>query len=101
MVHVETAIVATKTVTLVLGGLITYFSLKAYRRTGSTALRSLSIGFGIITFGAVLAGAIDVLPDIPPFAGIVPDMGLLTGVLVHSILTTVGFMFITYSLYED
>lgn len=101
MVHIETAIVATKTVTLVLGGLITYFSLKAYRRTGASALRSLAIGFGVITFGSVLAGAIDVLPQVPPFAGLVPDVGLLMGIFVHSVLTMVGFMFITYSLYEE
>jgi hypothetical protein len=101
MVHIETAIVATKTVTLVLGGLITYFSVKAYRRTGARALRSLAIGFGVITFGSVIAGAIDVLPTLPPFAGFVPDFSLLTGIFVHSALTTLGFMFITYSLYEE
>lgn len=91
MSHLTTAIVATKTVTLILGSLITYFSLKAYRRTGQSALRSLAIGFGIVTAGAVVAGILDLFTS----------LDLLVGVLVNSVLTMVGFVFITYSLYAD
>ena len=91
MVHVETAIVATKTVSLVLGSLITYFSFQAYRRTGATALRALAVGFGIVTLGAAVAGILDLFTSVQ----------LLHGVLVHSTLTMVGFLFITYSLYAE
>ncbi|WP_410765235.1 hypothetical protein [Haloferax sp. DFSO60] len=88
---VATLIIIVKTGILILGGLITYFSLKAYRRTGSSALRALALGFGIVTFGALLAGAFDMLLSID-FA---------TGVLVDAVLTFVGFAVITYSLYVE
>lgn len=91
MVHVETAIVATKTVSLVLGSLITYFSFRAYRRTGAPPLRALAVGFGIVTLGAVVAGVLDLFTSVQ----------LLHGVLVHSALTMVGLLFITYSLYAE
>lgn len=89
MSHVQTAIVATKTLTLVLGGLITYFAFKAYRRTDSVALRALAIGFGIITVGSIVAGSADVV------------LGVRLGfsVLLQSVLTLIGFVIITYSLY--
>ena len=91
MPHIDTAIVVAKTLTLVFGGLVTYLSFKAYRRTGSDPLRSLAIGFGVITAGAILGGAVDVFSS----------LGVLYGVLVQSVLTTVGFAIITYSLYAD
>ena len=90
MVH-PFAIVAAKTVTLLLGGLITYFSYRAYRRTGARPLRALAIGFAIITLGAALGGAVDLLTS----------ADVLTGVLVNSVLTMIGFAFIVYSLYTD
>ena len=88
---IATFIIVVKTGILILGGLITYFSYKAYRRTGSPALRALALGFGIVTFGALLAGAFDVLLNID----------LATGVLIDAILTFIGFAVITYSLYVD
>ena len=96
MVHTSTATIATaivvlKTGILLFGGLITYFSFKAYRRTGSKALRALGIGFGIITFGSALAGAFDVILNVD----------LSTGVLIDAALTFIGFGFITYSLYAE
>ena len=91
MPHLETAIVAAKTITLVLGGLVTYLAFKAHRRTGAPALKALAIGFGIVTLGAIVAGIVDVLTG----------LGLLYGVLIQSVLTMVGFAVITYSLYVD
>jgi hypothetical protein len=90
MVH-EFAITAAKTVTLLLGGLITYLTAKAYRRTGAPSLRALAIGFGIITCGGVIAGVGDLTG--------VAD--LRTSVLVQSVVTAVGFAVITYSLYRE
>jgi len=89
--EITTAIVIVKTGILLLGGLITYFSFKAYRRTGAEALRSLALGFGIITFGSLLAGSFDVLFNVP----------LAIGVLIDTTVTLVGFAVITYSLYVD
>ena len=91
MVHLESAIVVTKTVTLMLGSLITLFSYRAYRRTGATALQALAIGFAIVTVGAILAGVVD------QFTG----LGFLVGALLQSTLTLVGFAVITCSLYVD
>ncbi|ELZ84236.1 DUF7521 family protein [Haloferax larsenii] len=88
---IATFIIVVKTGILILGGLITYFSYKAYRRTRSPALRALALGFGIVTFGALLAGAFDVLLNID----------LATGVLIDAILTFIGFAVITYSLYVE
>lgn len=86
-----TLVIALKTVTLLLGGLITYFAFKAYRRTGSPALRALSIGFAVVTLGAFLAGVADVA------------IGLERNVVlvIESALTAIGFAVITYSLYVD
>ncbi|MFB6206253.1 MAG: hypothetical protein ABEJ05_06995 [Haloglomus sp.] len=89
MVH-PIAITAAKTVTLVLGGLITYMAAKAYQRTGAPSLRALTVGFGIVTLGGVIAGVGDL-------TGVV---NLQTSVLIQSVVTAVGFAVITYSLYQ-
>ncbi|MFC6989205.1 hypothetical protein ACFQJD_11690 [Haloplanus sp. GCM10025708] len=91
MSYVQTAVVVIKTLTLILGGLITYLSFKAYRRTGSPSLRALSIGFGIVTLGAILAGVMD---QLSPF-------GLAYSVALESSLTLLGFAVIIYSLYVE
>lgn len=88
MTMVETAIIATKTVTLLLGGGITYIALKAYRRTGDASLRALSVGFGIVTLGALLGGIADQ----------VVSVSLEMGVLINSLLVMIGFVIIMYSL---
>jgi hypothetical protein len=93
MTHVDItlAVVALKSLTLVLGGVITYYSYRAYRRTGAPALRALAIGFGIITVGALLAGAAD------QFLPLEPSISLA----VESAFTAVGFAVIVYSLFVD
>jgi hypothetical protein len=95
MVHMTTSqtvvslIIAMKTGILVLGGLITYFSYKAHKRTGDRSLRALALGFGIITFGALTAGILDAILGV----------SLAVGVLVDAALTFLGLAVITYSLY--
>lgn len=91
MSHVTTTVVALKTTTLILGGLITYFAWKAYRRTHARALRVLAIGFGTVTLGSLLAGVVD------RFLTFNSSYALI----VESALTTVGFAIILYSLYTD
>jgi energy-converting hydrogenase Eha subunit F len=88
---VATGIVVVKTGILLFGGLITYFSMKAYRRTGAPALRALTIGFGIITLGGLLGGIVDQVLRIP--------FGV--GILLDASLTLLGFIVITYSMYAD
>lgn len=83
------AIVALKTLTLVLGAVITYLSYRAYRRTRAQPLRYLSLGFGTITFGTLLAGLVDQ----------VLNASIQIGLLVETALIAVGFGIIVYSLY--
>jgi hypothetical protein len=91
MSHLDIALVAVKTGTLLLGGLITFFSLKAHRRTGSPALRALAIGFGLVTVGALIAGV----------GHQFTSLSLTHSVVIESSLTLVGFAVIVYSLYAD
>ncbi|WP_255151790.1 DUF7521 family protein [Halorarius halobius] len=91
MTHTTVLIVALKSLTLVLGGLITYYSYRAYKRTGAQALRALAIGFGIVTFGALLAGAAD------QFLPLEQTIALA----VESAFTAAGFAVIVYSLFVE
>jgi len=86
------AVVALKTLSLVMGGLITYFAYRAYRRTAAPALRALAVGFGVVTIGALLAGAVDLVPQL---------QNRSIALLIDSALTTVGFGVILYSLYVE
>ena len=91
MTEITGLIVVLKTLSVTLGGLITYFAYRAYRRTDARPLRCLSIGFAIITLGAMLGGIIDQL--------------LVTtrewALVIESLLAVVGFAVILYSLYID
>ena len=93
MTHLSALVIAFKTLALVFGGLITYFATKAYRRTGSPALRALAVGFGFVTLGALLAGAMDQF--------IMGPTDRTMALAIESLLTTVGFGVILYSLYAD
>jgi len=88
-ITIQTAIVALKTISLLLGGLITYLAFKAYRRTDSRSLLALTTGFGIVTVGTLLAGVADQ----------VGANGFRLGLLIESSLVAVGFAVIVYSLY--
>ena len=90
MVH-PNLVVAFKTVTLLLGGLITYYAYQAYQRTESRALGALAVGFGVVTLGALTAGVVD------QFTG----YGRAGALVLESALTLVGFGIILYSLYAE
>jgi hypothetical protein len=82
-------VIGFKTVTVVLGGLITYFATRAALKTRSAGLTTLAAGFATITLGSLVAGIADQL------------FGLSTGValIVENALTAIGFAVIAYSLY--
>ena len=90
-VAVTTAIIAVKTVILLLGSGVTFIAYKAHRRTGAASLRILSIGFGIITLGALLAGIAHQLLDV----------SLELGILINSLLVALGLAVVIYSLYLE
>jgi hypothetical protein len=84
-----TLLTAAKAVTLLFGGILTLLSLRAYRRTGSPALRALTVGIGLLTAGAILGGALHQLLGLP----------LKTSATLQSVFTAIGFGVLTYSLY--
>lgn len=87
--QITAVITVIKTLNLLLGGLITLYSYRAYRRTESAALLALAIGFGVITFGALTAGIIDQILMLSEESALV----------VEGSFTTIGFGIILYSLY--
>ncbi len=88
---IDTAIIALKTIILLLGGGITFIAYKAYLHTGARSLRVLAVGFGAITLGALLAGIANQLFGI----------SLEVGILIESLFLAIGFVIITYSLYVE
>lgn len=89
MFDAQAFVVFAKTVTLVFGGIITFYTFRAFRRTGSPALRSLTVGLGLLTLGALLSGGTHTLVGGSPTLGIG----------VNSLLMAAGFASMTYSLY--
>jgi hypothetical protein len=90
MTEFDFVVIALKALVLALGGLITYFAYRAYRRTQLPALRALAAGFALITLGS--------------FAGVVNPIlaiSLPAVPLVESLLTAIGFSVIVYSLYVE
>jgi hypothetical protein len=84
-------LIVTKTVTLMLGALITFLAYRAYRRQGEPALRALMIGFGLVTVGSAAGGALYHLGGV--------DFTL--GVSIESLVTAAGFAVLVYSLYAS
>lgn len=83
-------LVVTKTVTLILGALITFLAYRAYRRQGAPALRALMLGFALVTVGSAVGGALFHVAEV--------DFTL--GVGVESLVTAAGFAVLVYSLYS-
>jgi len=91
MAEITPFLVALKTLSLVLGATITFFAYRAYRRTGAAALGALSLGFAVVTVGALTAGALERLFAVEPTIALTLD----------SALTALGFAIIVYSLYVE
>lgn len=86
---VPLVVIGFKTVTLLLGGLVTYLAAKAARKTPGSGLAYLAGGFAVVTSGSLLAGVVDQVLSIDA----------TTALVVDSALTAVGFCCIAYSLY--
>ena len=82
-------VVLTQTVTLLAGGFVTLFAIRAYRRTGAPALRALAVGLGLVTVGALLAGVLHHLANV--------DVAI--ALAAQSTANAVGFAVLAYSLY--
>jgi hypothetical protein len=73
---------------LVFGVLITYYSLQAYRRTGTPYMRNATFGFGIITLGVLLEGVLF------EFGGV--DLAVVH--IIESVAIGLGFLVLLISL---
>ncbi|MEF8886237.1 MAG: hypothetical protein V5A30_00410 [Haloarculaceae archaeon] len=88
---VQVLLIVAKTVTLVCGGILTLLSARAARRTGSPALRTLALGIGLLTVGALTGGASH------QYLG----LSLEESVSLQSVFTATGLGVMTYSLYAE
>lgn len=84
-------IAATQTLTMLTGGFVTMLAWRAYQRTGAPALRALSVGLGLVTVGALLAGAVHQIAR----------TNIETAIAVQSTAMAVGFAVLAYSLYAE
>ena len=75
-----------KSLIVVMGGVVTWYAFKAYRRTRSRSLGTLATGFALITFGAVAGGLAHELLRTSLAFGIV-----LEGVFILLGLSLVGY----------
>lgn len=89
MVELVPFVVLAKAVVLAVGAVVAHLAYRAFRRTGSPALRSLAAAFGAITLGGVLGSGIDRLLG----------LGLEVGVFVNATLTAVGFALVAHAVY--
>jgi len=86
-----TAVVMAKTTIVACAATLAILGFRAYRRTGAPALRTLAVGFALITV-----------------AGLAGGVGFQTGtisfeecVAVQSVGTAIGALIVTYSLFQD
>ncbi|MFT4882551.1 MAG: heme/copper-type cytochrome/quinol oxidase subunit 3 [Natronomonas sp.] len=86
--EVQLAVAVVKTLILVVGGSVTYLAYRAYRRTHDESLRLLSVGFGLIVVGVLLAGF--------TFEILMVDIGV--GILIESLFVLMGLSVVAYSL---
>lgn len=86
--EVALVLAAVKTLVLIVGGVVTYYALKAYRRTRNRALGLLAAGFATVTAGAFLGGAVYELLNV----------ALAIGVVIEGLFMLLGFSLIAYSL---
>ncbi|WP_416841336.1 hypothetical protein [Haloferax sp. DFSO52] len=91
MNSLDVAIVGMKTATLLFGGLVTFVTYQAFKQRGTTALRSLFVGFGLVTFGSLAAGVVHQLTP----------LSFDYAQVVESALTVAGFAVIAHSLYTS
>lgn len=85
---ITTILAVVRTLVLLMGLSIAYFSYKAYRRTGTTYLRNSSIGFGIVAFGVFIEGLLFEIGGVD----------LATVHVIESVVVAIGFGVLLYSL---
>jgi hypothetical protein len=84
-------LIIAKALIVALGSAITVLAYRAFRRTGSPAMRSFTAGFGAVTFGGVLGGSLNQFLDV----------SLRKALLVQSVVTALGLAILFASLYLE
>jgi hypothetical protein len=79
---------AAQVLILLLGGIVVFYALRAYRRTKSRAMLLLGLGFAFVTAGAAIAGVL--------FN--VANEDLTTVESLQAASQAIGFFIIVYSL---
>ena len=82
-------LVLTRIAVVVFGTVVAYLSLRAHKRTGSRAMFFLFLGFLFTILGALSAGILFEFFE----------YGLTDVYTFDSVMTTVGFLSIIYSIY--
>ncbi|AZH27068.1 DUF7521 family protein [Haloplanus aerogenes] len=82
-------LIIAKLVTMILGFLIAYQAYRGYRRSHRRSMLYLSVGFGFVSFGAVIEG---VLFD-------VVGLTLENAATIATAIVAVGMFTILYALY--
>lgn len=86
--ELQLVLAVVKTLILLVGGIVTYLALGAYRRTRDRALGYLAAGFGLMVVGVLLGG----------FTFELLDVAFGVGVLIESLFVLSGLTIIAYSL---
>lgn len=89
MLDITPFVVVVKIVAFGIGGVVTSLAYRAARRTGSVALRTLTVGAAVLSLSVVVDGRLAELLGWGPSVGILLDSVLLLG----------GFTALGYSLY--
>ena len=89
MTIIELVLFLLRALIIVLGGVISYFAYRAYRRTNAAPLRALAGGFALVTLGSFLAAVAHQLTGLA-----FPAVST-----INAAFTATGFAIILYSLY--
>lgn len=82
-------VTATEMIVLGCSSILTYLAYRAYRRTGSASLRTLTVGLGLVAIGTLVGGLLHLVGFV--------DFDACIG--VESSLTAAGFLVVVYALY--
>ena len=83
------ALVFVRLLIVLLGSVVVYLTLKSHRHNHSNAMLLLSIGFALITIGAVIEGVLF------EFLG----YDILEALMIGSVIGALGFTAIIYSIF--
>lgn len=88
MDHLTLVVIAANTTTLIAASIVSYLAGRAFERSGSRALRWLTVGFGLVAVGALIGGTLH------QFGGV----SLISAVAAQSVFLAAGFVALVYSL---